>query len=131
MARITAQIYNWWTLFVRWIDPEKHAEAITSRPLMLYGVAIGSKHAGQRKMRITPTHGKAKENSEKVSLISSILNKIKRVAEQFTSLEIWKRVLSMIFIRFLKGRILGGCNLSEEELMLSSDSGTKLLLEGA
>jgi hypothetical protein len=39
MARIIAQIYNWWTLFVRWINPEKHAEAITSRPLMLYGVA--------------------------------------------------------------------------------------------
>ncbi len=107
MARITAQVYNWWTLFARWIDPGKHAEAITSRPLMLYGVARESNHAGQKTIRITPMHGKGKENSEKVSFISSILNKIKKVAEQFNPIEIWKRVLSMIFVKFLKGRILG------------------------
>lgn len=116
MARITAQIYNWWTLYVRWIDPEKHAEAITSRPLMLYGVAVGSKHAGQRKIRITPMHAKAKENSEKVGFISSILNKIKSVAEQCNPFEIWKRILSMIFIKFLKGRILGDCDFKEKRI---------------
>ena len=110
MARITAQIYNWWTLFVRWIDPEKHAEAITSRPLMLYGVARESNHAGQKTIRITMMHGKSEENSKKVSFISSILNKIKGVAERFSSVEIWKRVLSMIFVKFLKGRTLGDCN---------------------
>ena len=114
MARIIAQVYNWWTLFVRWIDPDKHAEAITSRPLMLYGVGRESNHAGQKTIRITPMHGKAKENSEKVSLISSILNKIKKVAEQFSLIEIWKRVLSMIFVKFLKGRILGEGNWDEE-----------------
>ena len=89
MARIVAQIYNWWTLFARWINPEKHA--------------------GQRRIRITPMHGKGRENSEKISFISSILNKIKEVAEQFKPVDIWKRVLSMIFIKFLKGRILGDC----------------------
>ena len=66
MTRITAQIYNWWTLFSRWINPDKHAEAVTSRPLMLYGVARASSHGGQQKIRITPIHGKSKENSEKV-----------------------------------------------------------------
>ena len=110
MARIVAQVYNWWTLFTRWINPEKHVEAITSRPLMLYGVARESKHARQRTIRITPIHGQAKENSEKVGFISSILNKIKAVAEQFNPVEIWKRVLSMIFVKFLRGRILGECN---------------------
>jgi len=113
MARIIAQIYNWWTLFVRWINPEKHAEAITSRPLMLYGVAREVNHAGQKTIRITPVHGKSKKNCEKVGFISSILNKIKAVAEHFSSTEIWKRVLSLIFIKFLKGRILGEGNWSE------------------
>lgn len=121
MARITAQIYNWWTLFVRWVNPEKHAEAITSRPLMLYGVARESKHAGQRTIRITPMHAKGKENSEKVGLISSILNKIKKVAEQFNPVEIWKRVLSLIFIKFLKGRILGDCNWDEGWGLISEE----------
>ena len=114
MARIIAQVYNWWTLFVRWISPEKHAEAVTSRPLMLYGVARESNHAGQKTIRITPMHGKATENSEKVSFISSILNKIKQVAERLNSAEIWKRVLSMIFVKFLKGRILGEGHWYEE-----------------
>ena len=38
MARIVALIYNWWSLFVRLAIPERHAKAITSRPLLLYGV---------------------------------------------------------------------------------------------
>ncbi len=120
MARIIAQVYNWWTLFARWITPEKHAEAITSRPLMLYGVARETNHAGQRTIRITPMHGNAKENSEKVGFISSILNKIKKVAEQFNPLDIWKRVLSMIFIRFLKGRILGECKWDTADPLIDS-----------
>src|SRR6202521_2942844 len=33
MARTTALIYNWWTIFMRLEIPEKHAEAIPSRPL--------------------------------------------------------------------------------------------------
>ena len=35
MARIVALVYNWWTLFVRLAHPDKHLEAITSRPLLL------------------------------------------------------------------------------------------------
>lgn len=105
MARIIAQVYNWWTLLVRWINPEKHAEAITSRPLMLYGVAREINHARQKTIKITPIHGKAK--------YIPILIKIKGIAEQFSTAEIWKRVLSMIFIKFLKGRILGEGNWGE------------------
>lgn len=80
---------------------------------MLYGVAREVNHAGQKTIKITPIHGKSKENCEKVGFISSILNKIKGVAEHFSPTEIWKRVLSLIFIKFLKGRILGEGNWSE------------------
>lgn len=41
MARMIALIYNWWTLFVRLIEPDHHLEAITSRPLLLH--AVGNK----------------------------------------------------------------------------------------
>ena len=34
MARIIAVIYNWRTLFVRLVEPNRHVEAITSRPLL-------------------------------------------------------------------------------------------------
>nr|MDQ2898763.1 transposase [Acidobacteriota bacterium] len=36
MARLTALIYNWWTIFMRLGIPDRHAEAITSRPLALH-----------------------------------------------------------------------------------------------
>lgn len=102
MARIIAQIYNWWTLFVRWVEPDRHAEAVTSRPLMLYGVAKEIKHAGQTTLRVTSMHGTANEVCKKMGIISSILHKLKEYAEQFTLVLIWRRVLSVIFAKFLK-----------------------------
>jgi len=39
MARITALVYNWWTIFMRLGIPDKCAEAITYRPLALHGIA--------------------------------------------------------------------------------------------
>ena len=104
---------------------------------MLYGVAKESNHAGQKTIHITPMHGKAKENSEKVTFISCILNKIKRVAERFTSSEIWKRVLSMIFVNFLKGGILGTCNWDEGwwsgdgRSLIDSGGAPKMAIENA
>jgi hypothetical protein len=117
MARIVAQIYNWWTLFVRWVEPDKHAEAITIRPLMLYGVAKEVKHAGQTILRVTSMHGSADEVCKKMGLISSVLHKIKECAEQFSPVLIWKRVPSVIFAKFLKGRILGGNRESDRDGM--------------
>ena len=108
MARIIAQIYNWWTLFVRWVEPDRHAEAVTSRPLMLYGVAKEIQHAGQTTLRVTSMHGTADAVSKKMGVIASVLHKIKEYAEQFSPVVIWQRVLSVIFAKFLKGRILGG-----------------------
>ena len=46
MARLIALIYNWWSLFVRLADPDHHREAITSRPLLLHGIARQTHHAG-------------------------------------------------------------------------------------
>jgi len=106
MVRMIAQIYNWWSLFVRWIDHEKHTEAITSRPLLLYGVAKKIKHANQIKLKITSMHGKQESISNKISLIINFLNRIKYYTQQFSKKEIWRRVLSAIFVKFLKGRLL-------------------------
>ena len=107
MARIVAQVYNWWTLFVRWVEPDKHREAITSRPLMLYGVARQTQHAGQTTLKVTPMHGKAAEVQKRVGLITRFLNVIKSYAEQYNIYEKWRRILSVIFVNFLKGRLLG------------------------
>jgi hypothetical protein len=66
VARHIALIYNWWSLFARLAIPDKHAEAITSRPLLLHAVGKQTRHAGQIRLTITATassrmHGKARD----------------------------------------------------------------------
>jgi len=106
-ARIVAQVYNWWSLFTRLADPNKRREAITSRPLLLYGVGRRTKHAGQTTITITPTHAKYAIAELMMNGIKKVLNWFKSLAEQFTVQQKWKMMLSIIFRSFLKGRLLG------------------------
>jgi hypothetical protein len=46
ISRMVALVYNWWSLFVRLANPNKHHEAITSRPLLLHAVAKQTTHGG-------------------------------------------------------------------------------------
>jgi hypothetical protein len=59
ISRLVALVYNWWSLFVRLANPDKHHEAITSRPLMLHSVGRQTTHSGQTIVTITSTHAKA------------------------------------------------------------------------
>lgn len=129
MARIIAQVYNWWTLFVRWIDKDQHREAITSRPLMLHGVAREIRHAGQVKLKLTQMHGKGSQIRIHIQLIGKFLNKIKVFAERlFSRLQIWRLILSEIFSNFLNGRILGeNDKLNAKQIKLDSDQNHLIL----
>ena len=44
---MVALFYDWWNIFVRLIEPDRHVEAITSRPLLLHGIATRVRHARQ------------------------------------------------------------------------------------
>ncbi len=46
-VRLNALFFNWWSLFVRLIDPESRREARTSRPLLMDGVARVTRHSRQ------------------------------------------------------------------------------------
>jgi hypothetical protein len=107
MARIIALIYNWWSLFTRLAIPEKHAEAITSRPLLLNAVGKQTTHSGQTTVTVTSMHAKAPQMRSALQAISSFLATIRNAAEQLTYPKKWLLILSRIFHRFLKGRILG------------------------
>ncbi len=66
MARITALVYNWWSLFVRLADPRQHPEAITSR-LLLHAPAraliiILPTLVQSRRRRFLAEHGLAHAN---------------------------------------------------------------------
>jgi hypothetical protein len=106
MARLIALVYNWWSLFTRLAIPEKHAEAITSRPLLLNAVGKQTTHGGQTTVTLTSLHAKAPQMQAALRTISSFLATIRNAAEQLTYPQKWLLILSRIFRLFLKGRSL-------------------------
>ena len=107
MGRIIALVYNWWTIFMRLGIPEKHAEAITSRPLALHGIARQTRHGNQTTVEITSTHAKSSQIAEILTKVSGFLKRIKATAEQLTQGERWKLILSAAFRQFLGGKVIG------------------------
>ena len=108
MARYIALIYNWWSLFVRLLNPDKHSEAITSRPMMLGGAARQTQHSGQKKLTISQSHGKASEIKEMMAVACRFLRDVSAAAEQLSQPERWRCILSRVFVKYLQGRILTG-----------------------
>ena len=107
MGRIIALVYNWWTIFMRLGIPDKHAEAITSRPLALHGIARQTRHGNQTTVEITSTHAQASQIAEILTKVSGFLKRIRTTAEQLTQSERWKVILSAAFRQFLGGKVIG------------------------
>ena len=101
MARIIALIYNWWTLFVRLIEPDSHLEAITSRPLLLHAVGKQIQHAGQKIIQVSSSHGKFKQVQVALSDLSDFFKTLKPCAEQLSVKERMRRVLYRAFKKFM------------------------------
>ena len=91
---------------MRLINPNKHTEALTSRPLLLHAVGKQSTHANQKLLVISSTHGESKRIQERLSKLSVFFKKLQSSAEQLTSIERWYRILSAAFVKYLKGRVL-------------------------
>lgn len=106
MARIIALIYNWGSLFVRLAIPNKHAEAITSRPLLLYGIAKQTHHSGQSTLTITSLHSQTHVIQKILRSLAAFLSSLKRNAEQLGWEERWRLILSQALQKFLRGRLL-------------------------
>ena len=118
MARHTALIYNWWSLFARLAIPHKgrtrsvrHAEALTSRPLLLHAVGKQTRHGGQTLLTITSTHGKSSRIRKILRYLTAFFRAIRATAEQLNWLERWRVILSRAFVQFLRGRPLRTPNL--------------------
>lgn len=111
MAQMMALIYNWWSLYVRLAIPERHAEAITSRPLLLYGVGQQTRHGGQTLLTITPMHAEAHLAQRVLTSLNSFLSEVKATARQLDWTERWRTILSRIFTKMLGGRPLASPNL--------------------
>ena len=93
MARMVALIYNWWNLFVRLAIPEKHHEAITSRPLLLSSVGRLTQSGRQRRMVITSTHGDTVIIQRAYERIHEFFSWLKLTAPQLTKQQCWQLIV--------------------------------------
>jgi len=106
MARITALVYNWWSLFVRLADPNQHSEAITSRPLLLHAPARQTRHGAQTRIIISHPHAEVAWVESACREIAAFFKTLRRTAEQLTPMQRWCRVLSRALVKYLNGRQL-------------------------
>ncbi|HET7088396.1 MAG TPA: transposase [Anaerolineae bacterium] len=105
-ARMVALVYNWWNIFVRLAEPDKHLEAITSRPLLLAGIAERTRHGRQTTLRISATHGRAPWAQRVLTGVAGFLRRLIDAAEQLTADERWARILAHAVRTWLDGRQL-------------------------
>lgn len=106
MAQTMALHYDWWNLFVRLVEPDRHMEAITSRPLLLHAIATKTRHAGQTTLRIANRHARGRWAVDALSRAAAFLRSIIESAEQLTDEQRWYAILSHVFRKFLRGRKL-------------------------
>lgn len=95
-AQAVALIYNWWNLYLRMVEPRKHLEAITARPLLMTAVARVTEHANQRLIRITPLHAFASQAIPRLQAVSAKLKELRRAAEQLPGVTAWHLICQHI-----------------------------------
>lgn len=106
LARCVALIYNWWNIFVRLAEPDKHLEAITSRPLLLHAIGKATSHGGQTFIQVTNIHGSIGKVQALLGRILTFFKELKSFAEQLTIKQRWYRILSKAMEKYLGGRLL-------------------------
>ena len=95
-ARAVALIYNWWSWYVRLAHPATRLEAITSRPLLLAGVARLTQHAGQSRLLLTLNHAAGDLIKSMVANVRKGLDVILATAPQLTKRERWSALVRYI-----------------------------------
>ncbi|MFY9975511.1 MAG: hypothetical protein WAK53_14725, partial [Chromatiaceae bacterium] len=99
-------IYNWWSLFARLAEPDKHSESITTRPLLLHAPARQIDHARQRRLIISHHHADAPWVERACRNLAAFLHGLRLTAEQLTPTQRWYRILSRALQKSLHGREL-------------------------
>jgi hypothetical protein len=100
MARIVALIFNWWSIFTRIGSEGKHGEAITTRPLLMHGIARHTRHGQQSYLNISSLHARASRVANLLSRISYWIRSYRDSAEQLARGLRWPTLLRLIFRHF-------------------------------
>ena len=84
----------------------QHFEAIVSRPLLLHGIGKQTRHASQKTLTITSTHGRAAYLRAAYERVCAFFDDLKAIAPQLTPLQCWCRILSEAMKKYLRGALL-------------------------
>ena len=106
MANLVALFYNWWNLHVRFYDEGHHREAIRSGPMLMAGVARQTQSGGQRRLKVSLAHEKARLIARAVTEISNELGHIAAITERCSAQQRWSLLLTRILRRYLGGKWL-------------------------
>jgi hypothetical protein len=101
-ARAVALIYNWWSWYVRLAHPAARREAITSRPLLLAGVARLTEHAGQARLLLTLTHAASDQIKAMIANIRKGLDHVRATAPQLPKRDRWRALIRYIVAEILR-----------------------------
>lgn len=101
-ARAVALIYNGWNWYVRLAHPQARREAITSRPLLLAGVARFTEHAGQSRLLLTLTHAASDQIKAMIANIRKGLDHIRATAPQLLKADRWRALIRYIVAEILR-----------------------------
>ena len=103
-ARAVALVYNWWSWYVRLAHPKARLEAITSRPLLLGGIARLTHHSGQSRLLVTITHVAGEQIKSMIANIRKGLDHILQTATQLPKLERWKALVRYIVAKIIAAK---------------------------
>ena len=106
IARLTAIVANWWNVFCRLADGERHLEPVTSRPMLLGIVGRIITSGRKRFMRLTSTHAASGEIRRALERIGAFLQRISATAPQLGFDRTWALILMVAFRKWLGGRPL-------------------------
>jgi hypothetical protein len=118
MARITALFYNWWNIFCRLAEPEKHLEAQTSRPLLQNVIGRMSASGGKRLIHLTAVGAQATKTMAIFEVISQFLRTIFSTAAQLDVATRWATILAHAFKKFYRRMRPPQAASAERQLLL-------------
>ena len=103
-ARAVALIYNWWSWYVRLAHPKARLEAITSRPLLLAGVARLTQHAGKSRLLLTLSHAAGDQIKAMIASIRKGLDHVRASAPQLPKAARWPALVRYIVDKIIAAK---------------------------
>jgi hypothetical protein len=105
-VRLVALFYDWWNIFVRLAEPDRHREAVTSRPLLLHVIGERARHARATTIKIASTMPARFPPPRRFAPSPCSCAAWPKNAEQLTNLQRWREILAGAFRVFLNSRSL-------------------------